>query len=211
MLGFRQNGGKRRICSKSVGTTSPHPGGNFGSANMRETWLDNNRRITGLALGVSILFFALSLVSTWFSFQRVGMAMRLTAACVLLVSGGIVVRQAVSFFTPRLTYADRYLSVNLGGRPIRVPIDVVEVFFLGQAPSQLRQQGRDIANSTVVVRLAESAVGWHEKKVDKRLGQWSDGYITIRGIWCEKLNVDVIRRLNHRLVEVKRELCRPHD
>jgi hypothetical protein len=62
-----------------------------------------------------------------------------------------------------------------------------------------------VENVTVVVRLAERAKSWHQRSVDPARGQWKDGYITILGAWCAPLDGEVVKRMNHRLAEVKRE------
>jgi len=107
---------------------------------------------------------------------------------------------------PRLAYRDGYLLVYLSGtQPIRVPVDVVECFFLGQSASWLpTKDGKQVQAASVVVRLAETAKQWHDQQVKPAMGQWNDGYITIRGTWCEPLDATVIRRLNHHLAEVHR-------
>ncbi len=61
--------------------------------------------------------------------------------------------------------------------------------------------------STVVVRIAERALDWHQRPVKTMLGQWCGGYITVRGTWCEPITAELIQRLNHRLVDVQRELA----
>lgn len=111
---------------------------------------------------------------------------------------------------PRLGYCSGELLVYLhAGKPIRMPIDVVEVFFLGQGPAtgkdpRNRSEHPGIVAANVVVRLSEAATEWHRRDVNVALGVWQDGYITVRGLWCEPLNGEVLRRMNRRLVEIKR-------
>jgi len=84
---------------------------------------------------------------------------------------------------------------------------VVECFFLGQAASMLPGRGHQQTRvAAVVVRLAESAEDWKQRDVKPALGSWCDGYITIRGTWCEPLSVDVINRLNHLLADATKRL-----
>ncbi len=111
---------------------------------------------------------------------------------------------------PRLGYCSGELLVYLhAGKPIHVPIDVVEVFFLGQGPVTGRiprnrsDDGRIVA-ANVVVRLSEAATEWHRRDVNVALGVWQEGYITLHGLWCERLNGEVLQRMNRRLVEIKR-------
>ena len=109
------------------------------------------------------------------------------------------------FLTPRLAYRNSKLLVYLQAIfPIKVPIDCVEVFFMGQGDSKLQlADGKALENSTIVVRLAEAAENWHRVSVNRRLGHWCEGYITIRGAWCEPINVDTIRRMNESLRKIK--------
>jgi hypothetical protein len=89
-------------------------------------------------------------------------------------------------------------------RPTRVPIEIVECFFLGQGPSELpKLKGREPETQNVIVRLAEAASEWKHRDVRRALGHWCEGYITIRGSWCEPISPDLMKRLNRRLAEVQ--------
>jgi hypothetical protein len=55
--------------------------------------------------------------------------------------------------------------------------------------------------STVVVRLAERATDWSHGDAHPLLAAWCDGYITLRGTWCEPLDLKVVDRLNRLLYE----------
>ena len=115
-----------------------------------------------------------------------------------------------SLWRPRLAYHSGQLLVYLRpGRPIQVPIDIVECFFLGQGDSFLGRSPFDSNStskqtSTVVVRLAEAAREWKQIEVQPALGHWCDGYIVIRGTWCEPLNGELVRQLNERLIKAHR-------
>jgi hypothetical protein len=110
----------------------------------------------------------------------------------------------------RLAYDDGQLLVYLRGlNPIRIPIEVVECFFLGQGasllpPSLHGKHGEGAETATVVVRLAEAAREWSHVDVWPSFGLWCEGYITIRGTWCEPLDGELIAGLNRRLVAVHR-------
>jgi hypothetical protein len=92
-----------------------------------------------------------------------------------------------------------------------VPIDVVECFWLGQAPGLLPlERHKHVETAAVVIRIAERASQWHHQEVKPQLGAWCDGYITIRGTWCEPLGVPLINRLNQRLAEVTRAALKEH-
>jgi len=109
---------------------------------------------------------------------------------------------------PRVSYADGNVEFYLRrGRPIAVPVRVVEAFFLGQGPATLPAGiGRKEEAVNLVARLSQRNVEWSQQDVKPALGRWCDGYVTIRGTWCERLNGELIRRLNRRLKEVKTEL-----
>ncbi len=120
--------------------------------------------------------------------------------------GGMIVLLAWQSRQPRLAFEPGHLLVYLrSGRPYRVPIEIVECLFLGQAPSRLPSKRHESTKTaTVVVRLAERAESWRERDVKPALGSWRDGYITILGTWCEPLDRDLVNRLNQRLAEVRR-------
>jgi hypothetical protein len=172
---------------------------------MREIWLRNNARaawfgalppvITLLLVGILTLG-PLAVTNRWL---QAGGALLAAVALVVLLSAVWQARR------PRLAYELGFLLVYLRPQaPWRVPIDDVEGFLLGQGPSFLpgkRYVQAEVAN--LIVRLAERADEWRTIEIDRRLGTWCGHYITIRGTWCEPLNVKVANRLNARLAEVK--------
>ena len=89
------------------------------------------------------------------------------------------------------------------GRPIAVPADVVESFFVGHSPSHLPGPMKGSRSVNLIARLARRRTEWAQQAVKPALGQWTDGYVTIRGTWCEPLDTELIRRINRRLKEVK--------
>jgi hypothetical protein len=177
---------------------------------MREVWLRPNRRALLIAQVVPLSALAIGIVlavTLWGTSFAAGLA-----GVVLAVLGALGWLGLLRLlFLPRLARQDDFLLVYLRqGTPYRVPLEIVEVFFAGQGPSLMPRQVGHAAEatsetSTVVVRLAESAPEWHQRSVSRSLGTWCEGYITIRGTWCEPLGRDVFQRLNQRLVEVHRE------
>ncbi len=170
-------------------------------------WLHTNRRALWLGVVelVPLLAVAIGCVvmspNNWLRWAAAGSAALLAYLLVLCV---------YLMFQPRLSYANDHLHVRLRpGRPIRVPIEVVECFFLGQGPTLLPRPFGDREKveetSTIVVRLAESAEAWKHLDVKPALGLWCDGYITIRGTWCEPITNDVLKRLNENLIAAHRE------
>lgn len=173
-----------------------------------EVWLENNRRVYRLAAGLALFVALIGLggVALFWTSSRflVGLG--------LVLAGGALLGLTWSLFRrPRLAYADGHLLVYVQGpRPIAVPIELVECFFLGQGPSRLPatlegRQGEAAVAATVVVRLAEAAEEWHHRDVSDRLGQWCEGYIILRGTWCEPLTAETMGRLNRLLVAAHRE------
>ena len=174
---------------------------------MTEVWLRGNRRIIYTAavvplvmalVGVAFLAAAdessLGAIAGW-----TGLGMTLLGGVVL----GILLMLARQ---PRLAYRDGHLLVYLRPTgPIRVPIEIVEAFLAGQGPTSLPGTSCKGAETvTIVIRLADRAVEWSHLAVHPVLGSWCDGYITLRGTWCEPLTVDAVMRLNERLSEVQR-------
>ncbi|MCR9120419.1 MAG: hypothetical protein NXI22_26080 [bacterium] len=170
---------------------------------MRETWLKPNRRVFAVAMffavalalvGLAVLIFGYS--SLWLFWT--GLALAIAGTLVAAASG-------LQMVPPRIAYEDGFLLLRLkSGEPIRVPIEIVEVFFFGQgdasAPGMSTSQ-----SANVVVRLAEKAEDWKRREVHPRLANWCDGYITIRGDWCEQITEPVMRRLNAQLAEAHRQ------
>ena len=132
----------------------------------------------------------------------------------LRVVGGVLVVMAIATIAslawqmrkPRLAYRDGALLFWLrSAHPIRVPLDVVECFLLGQAPSLLPgKRHHTTETAALTVRIADRATEWHRQEVKPQLGKWCEGYVTIRGTWCEPLSIDLVNRLNQRLADVSR-------
>lgn len=173
-----------------------------------EVWLRTNRRAFTMmmvppallllgSLGGLILCLATS--QNWFASAMFGLF--------VFMSLWLFSSLTHAMFLPRVAYEAGELLVYLEfQRPTRVPIDIVEVFFLGQGPSELPKiKGREPETQNVIVRLAESATEWKHRDVKPAIGLWCEGYITIRGSWCEPITPEIMRQLNHRLIEIQRE------
>lgn len=176
---------------------------------MEQVWLGNNGRISWFLVAVFTFLCFVSLLVACVA--RDGNAwpvrvFRWVAWLSFAGSGVVAIWQMCWLRTPRLAYVPGHLLVYLRGlRPIRVPIGCVECFFLGQAPGLLGQR-QEVRSSAVVVRLAESATEWKQIPVATPLGTWRDGYIIIRGTWCEPLDASRVNRMNHDLAQAKRKL-----
>jgi hypothetical protein len=178
-----------------------------------EVWLRTNRLplIPG-AVFFGLCFAIFSLVAVYDTI-RAWQGSAGWASAVFFGIGGLMTGLVCGTFIywmriPRLAFErDRLLVHVLNSiEPIRVPIDVVECFFLGQGPSDLpKLAGREPETQNVIVRLAESATDWKHRDVMPAFGHWCEGYITIRGAWCERITPDLMRELNRRLAEIHRE------
>lgn len=180
----------------------------------REIWLRTNRRahwLLGLLPATMLVASATAIglgSETWLVFG---------SWLLLFVSLLWLARQLWQGLQPRLAYSNGKLLVYLhGGEPIAVPIDIVECFFLGQGASLLPRalegpRGEAGEAATIVVRLAEAAVEWSHREVLPTLGHWCEGYITIRGTWCEPINRELVAGLNQKLIAAHRSVRDAHE
>lgn len=171
---------------------------------MIETWLKPNRRVLTVFLAGSLVLVGFAL---WLLWQQKPIAFwgGVWLFPPAVISGFFVVSRMLR---RRLGYRSGTLLVGLGSRePIPVPIDKVECFFLGSSPTRISGRwGLRSRAVSVVIRLAERAAEHHNRSVLPRLGTWSDGYITIRGSWCEPVSPALVASLNKRLTEAQRTM-----
>lgn len=175
---------------------------------MPEVWLRTNRRallVMMILPGVLLLASAVGLA--WSLLTRQHALISVPIALVVLLLAWLFVSLALAWKSPRLAYESGELLVYLKpGPPTRVPIDIVEVFFLGQGASELpKLAGREPETQNIVVRLAESATEWKHRDVPPAIGHWCESYITLRGSWCEPITPELMQQMNQRLIEVHRE------
>ena len=157
------------------------------------------------SLGASVALIALPVV------EHDRVVVRGLAVVAAIAFGGFVLLALRLLMTPRILLTDDGISVfaALVGRSIFVPIEVVEVFFMGQGAISGTEPGhpkgyQGAVAANVIVRLAEADTSWHSRNINQWFGLWSDGYITIRGLWCEDINQDLLKYMNHELVAAKR-------
>lgn len=166
-----------------------------------EVWLQPNRRVLYLAMiptGLLVVIGGLLLAMVSASLLKV-------LSWVLIVLGVLLLVGLVGQLRrPRIAYANHKVLFFLRARqPVAVPVEHVEAFFLGQGPTNLPAgSGQKAETVNLVARISQKAPEWAEVEVKQALGNWKEGYATIRGTWCEQLTSEVIRRLNHRLREV---------
>jgi hypothetical protein len=170
-----------------------------------EIWLRTNARAVwfGMILPVAIAILGLVLV-TGIGGNTPPLWLRAIGGVLLAIALLAVAALASQLRQPRLAYQSGELLIWLrGGAPFRVPIEVVECFWLGQGASMLpgkRHENTEAA--TIVIRISDKAAEWRHREVKPQLGMWCEGYVTIRGTWCEPLSIDLVNRLNLRLAEV---------
>jgi len=180
---------------------------------MRECWLRPNRRVLVVAIallaGCALLASMLASGQWW---PGSWLTLKVILAMVALWIWVRVIMLVNHACLPRLAYQRGELLVFLRyRRPLRVPVAQVECFFLGQGDSMLAAAGESEATEsmakthTIVVRLAEAAKDWQAREVRPELGRWCDGYITIRGTWCEPVSPELVKQLNSRLVKIHRQ------
>jgi hypothetical protein len=106
---------------------------------------------------------------------------------------------------PRLAYANEdVLFYVCRGDPLRVPLDSVEGFLLGQGkiPSSGR---RSYQSRQLIARLSEAYTNsTPPPRLHPSLAHWCDNYLTLWGTWCEPLNGPLVERLNRNLAQAKR-------
>jgi len=179
---------------------------------MPEVWLRTNRRALAVAMSLVGLILAVSLGSIPAGVLLGGLppqsqsTFAISMLVVSAVPAWLLFQLARAVRQPRLAYSDGELLVFLDPQtPTRVPVEIVECFFLGQGPSELpKLKGREPETQNVIVRLAESASDWKHRDVRPAIGHWCEGYITLRGSWCEPITPALMKRLNHRLAEIHR-------
>lgn len=177
---------------------------------MTQTLLRSNLRIGIAAVVLVTVLAGLSL----------GCVLMSSAVAVRAVGGSLFVALLPLAFAsllyccrPRIAIDERqlFVYVALFRGPVRIPLDVVEVFFIGQGPVSGDEPGhptgyQGAVAANVIVRLAEQAPQWHDRKINQRMGVWTEGYITVRGMWCEDIDQDRLKEMNRALINAKRNL-----
>lgn len=171
---------------------------------MPEVWLRPNRRVLALAMIPMVAVGAVSLALwKWGG----GMPPGWICLTIAIFTAGLLLGLLRELGRPRIAYREGSLLFRLkAGKPFAVPLHVVEAFFQGEGLAHLPGESQHQAKSVnLIARLSQRDTQWHQRDVKTALGRWEEGYITVRGTWCEPITQDVIRRLNRRLTEVKRE------
>ena len=206
-----------------AGSRSYATGSGRGSAGSlrADVWLAGNvRPAVGLALvaaaaGLAAVAAQVAAAGVWLVWPLVGLAVGLGIAAAVL---------AVAAARPRLACGADALLVRLSPwRAEAVPLDVVECVFHGSQPltGAALEHSHDVGPpggtppprrvGTLVIRLAERAVGWRSRATFPPWGIWDDGHIIIDGRWCEPLSQELARSIGERLVVAKRAAAEPRS
>jgi hypothetical protein len=174
---------------------------------MREVWLTTNRRAIGFGMLPPAIAALVGVGLASGAGESITPVLRWLGVALVVIGGGLVVALAVHLRQPRIEYQDGRVWFYLRtGAPLDVPLEMVEAFFIGQGPTMLSShRGRNEPTVNLVARLSRRDPQWHDREVKPALGAWDDGYVTIRGTWCERLDGELIRRLNRRLREVSEQ------
>ena len=177
---------------------------------MPEILLRGNQRIGYVCRSIAGIGVATGLFIVW---KNEAVIMDGLGVCLVLL--GVTARYFARqlFLRPRLALTKNELIVNARslGRPIQVPLAAVEVFFIGQGavrglePGQPKDYEGAVA-ANVIVRMADAATDWQQHETQLWLAVWRDGYITIRGLWCEDINQELLKSMNKKLLAAKRKL-----
>ena len=200
--------------ARLTGETAEERSQQLATAAPAEDWLAANGRLVGLLRAgtgglVMVAAVAVASASQTAGNWRLGIGLLAVVIGGLAVAALVVARLAAA---PRLQRCGDLLLVRVGPFSVeRLPLDVVECFFLGSQP--LDRRGSPTAGDepafrvgTLVVRVAERAAKQHADEWTARgpWAVWEDGYCVIDGRWTEPLTVDVLRRINGRLSQAKR-------
>jgi len=166
---------------------------------MREIWLLPNRRIFALGMVFPGVVTLLGLMLIW---QKWGWIWGL-ALSVAGLSFALLIAWQMS--VPRMAHRGGELLVYLRfGRPLRLPLEFVECFFLSSGAGQITTARGDLPVRNLVLRIAERATDYQSSGARTTYGSWADGYINFYGIWCEPLDLELVQKLNSKLASVQR-------
>ena len=173
----------------------------------RDIWIRGNRRAFSTVLVPTLLVFAAAVSCLTPAVGELHIGLRFVAAMSAGFSLVVIISLLYWIFKPLLAYQDGHLLVYLNPpHIIKVPIDLVEVFFAGQSDSFMPHAQEDASESrNIVIRLADRATDYHHRKVKPIFGSWEDGYIVVRGTWTEPINRETFRFLNKSLVAAHRQ------
>lgn len=171
---------------------------------MFETWLRTNRRAILLGCVPPVILTAIGACLAVTHRNSGSSAIGWIGYVVVFLGAASTALLLTQLRNPRIAFCDGMVLFYVRlGKPISVPVELVESFFFGQGPSHLPTIRKQLNTVNLIARLSQRHTEWASQRVRPGLANWSGGYVTIRGTWCEPLNSDLIRRINRRLKEVK--------
>src|SRR5215212_5364441 len=174
---------------------------------MRETWLRPNRRAILFGCMPPLVLAAIGVWLTLSQRDSVNSLWRWLGLLLIVTSLSMIGIMLTQLRHPRIAFRDGMVLFYVRiGQPIAVPVRIVESFFFGQGPAHLPTVTKQPQTVNLIARLSQRHTEWARQTVRPSLGSWCDGYVTIRGTWCEPLNSELILRINRRLKEVKDEI-----
>lgn len=171
---------------------------------MLETWLRPNRRAILFGCVPPLIVAAIGACLVFATRESTTSVWRYLGLLLIVLSLPMIGIMLTQLRHPRIAFRDGMVLFYMRvGRPIAVPVEIVESFFFGQGPAHLPAVPKQPQTVNLIARLSQRHTEWASQKVQPSLGSWCDGYVIIRGTWCEPLNSELIRKINRRLKEVK--------
>ena len=161
----------------------------------------------GMVLPLAMALVGLgAVVGFWPPSGLVGSFIVAAGALTAVLGGLSVALLGVALRQPRIAFDGAALWFHIDGRaPVRVPLEAVEAFLGGRSES-LASHARIQKTYAVVVRFADRFPEFHAHPIRHAMGTWQDGYLSIRGLWCEPISAELIKSLNRKLNEAKRRI-----
>lgn len=174
-------------------------------SNNIQIWLRNNPRVLWIALLPPLSAATLGIAVAGVGLVQQAIIEQILGAA-LLVSA--VAWSAAVWFghrPARIAFHDGTVFFTLQEiEPLAVPLDEVECFLLASGITQLPgQPTRDVQTRNLVIRFVERAEEWAHRELPLELGKWCEGQFTLRGIYCEPLDVALVNRLNQLLYDAQ--------
>lgn len=172
-----------------------------------EVWIRTNRRAAFLSMLLPLAMTVAGALLWWCGTawwpSRV---LQVIGLVVFFVSALALAALSWMMGMPRVAYRrGEVLFFMQLGSPIAVPVDAVEIFLVGKTGAHVGPTGQPHEVQSVIARIRDRAKEFRERSVYPSFGTWQDGYVMIRGTWCEPVHPELLKRLNRRLHELHRE------
>lgn len=152
--------------------------------------------------GVLTVIFAILAGVVWNSVPWLAVVAMVAFSLMLVICLAIFLNAKM----PRIVRKDETVLFYLPGpKPIVVPLEYVECFLMASGITTLPgNEKKEVQAKNIVIRLAERVEEeWGHREIPLEIGKWCQGQITIRGLYSEPINVDMVQRLNVKLYEAQ--------